>query len=886
MHYFIEQSNLTQQNAADTFGAEPSEPTNKFNITSRFQLTNQAKAFACQDGMMIIQQSDVDATLVNVIIKPIENLKVNLNNIKYFVYRGILKNSLIINDNTIVAEAPTNNEFIARLWQDYNHYKTQTNQPSLPNPTPKVFGYNNSLPTNLNIEKIYDNSQDEAQAMFVKQGEWFGEFATTHKIGFEIVTSNERINIDLAYLKKEKHQIDATELTGLELKAKREEILLFIDPCAFWGLHYDYGVNISTYSGGQKTTEKKNQDELFSLLIDNFHTKNRVYLDVRSEFGYSYNFYQNYDDGTGKNIKIGNSATIPIAENYGMLGYGWPIISLDNPINTNNNFNDIIFQLRIDDNTKPILFIEFPEFLADDSLTRFIDDTKLLDGVSTDWSKEIRLKFPNIGSDASQNNVAYYIRLRYFRQEYNSISPNSILKYEKYYQSIFHPINIKDVGITNSTFQRVSNPNYQFVRGFFPNTSNEYFGHIGENGVIWDNSKIVFYSKIIYRYQSSNETIPKTPSFATKSGLNITGNFPQLSFLYNDISILSNKINETGVGDIEILETIHHSEILPFKENVILLCITQDEFNNIKSVSGLSSFHNSFIYLEETLGSPFNDNRSIPFRKFDLKIQGLDTGGNSKIVSTSPLIKIYTKDGFTFNSSNYSLLESIDNKLKISSIYGGFKVFEWIGYINDERETNVVQLIENTCITIPSISPTLLYTIAAGEGLILWIDSNYDTNPPYNVLIQNTIDGFVYLGTDDFGSDFFRYQQFLPDNYNEGDEFTTYNTTNEHGETVISANFKNLESGLLGIGSVIAHRKNKFITDALDLGYNNPNIDQIVYWTYVYFQGEGRAKTYLSSNKGFDYTKSAPSNMRQVRKLALERLATWRYIKINNYFTQ
>lgn len=152
MHYFIEHTNLAQQNATDTFGVESPDPTNKFNITSRFQLTNQAKAFACQDGMMIVQQSDVDATLVNVIIKPIENLKVNLNNIKYFVYRGILKSSLIIDDDTIVAEAPANNEFIARLWQDHNHFKTEFNLPALPDPTPKVFGYDNSLSANLNIE--------------------------------------------------------------------------------------------------------------------------------------------------------------------------------------------------------------------------------------------------------------------------------------------------------------------------------------------------------------------------------------------------------------------------------------------------------------------------------------------------------------------------------------------------------------------------------------------------------------------------------------------------------------------------------------------------------------------------------------------------------------
>ncbi len=298
MHSFIDPIKLPFQNSSDTFGVEPSDPTNKFNITSRFQLDDVAKAFACQDGMMIVQPSEVNDTLVNVIIKPIESLKVNFNNIKYYVFRGIEKNTLLIDKDKIVTEDTTNNEFIARLWKEHKQFKIDFKLPNLPDPSPKVFGYTDSLPNNLNIEKIYDNSQEEIRPLFVKQGEWFGDFTINDKIGFEVVTSIERINIDLAYLKKEYHQIDATDLVGLELRAKKEEILSFIDPAAFFGLHYNYGVHISTNSGVQKITVTKKKKELFDLLIAKFATKNRVYLDVRSELGYSYNFYQNYKEPT------------------------------------------------------------------------------------------------------------------------------------------------------------------------------------------------------------------------------------------------------------------------------------------------------------------------------------------------------------------------------------------------------------------------------------------------------------------------------------------------------------------------------------------------------------------------------------------------------------
>lgn len=699
MHYFIDHNQLTDQAATGVpYGTDNSDPTNKFNITSRFQLTGEAKAFACQKNLMIVQQSSVDSSLVNVILKPIEGLKIPFKSVKYFVYRGLLKNSFI-SGTAITPQATTNSEFIARFWTNWNDYKTNTNQPNLTDPTPQSFGYDTSLAGSLDIENIYDNSQTDVRAILVQEGEWIGDFGSSFKIGFEIITEDDNISLDLDFLRAEKHQIDVTSLTGLALRAEREKILSFIDPAAFFGLHYETGVSISTYSGNNKTTVKKKQNDIYAFLLDNkFATRNTVYLDIRSEKGFSYNFYQNYDDGSGNNIKIGNSTTTPTAQNYS--ANDWPIVFVDTPITTTANNNDIKINLRIDDNIKPILFFENTDILGTNNRSRFLRENEILNGTATDWSKDLTFKFPNTGTGSTKDNFAYYIKLNYFRQEFNPASPNTVLKNESYFDSAFCPIELRNLANLSYSFQQVGNPDLTYVRGQFPHETTE-LGYIADSGAIWDNTRIVFYAQAVFQIKNS-------------------------------------------------------------------------------------------------------------------------------------------------------------------------------------REANVVQLLESTCVTIPSIFPTLLYTIAAGEGLILWIDANYDPTPPNNVMINNRINGFNYLGTDDFGGDFSRYQPFLPTTYNEGDEFDIYNATNELGQPVISADFKNLESGLLGIGAVIAHRKNKFLTDATGLGYSNPNIDQIVFWTYIYFQGEGRGKNYLIANKGFDFAKEAPLNMRDIRRLALERLATWRYIKISN----
>lgn len=879
MHFFIDHTQLSTQASADTFAPESSDPTNKFNITSRFQLTGQTKAFACQKSLMIVQQSSVDSSLVNVILKPIEGLKIPFKSVKYFVYRGLLKNSFI-SGTAITPQATGNSEFIARFWTEWNTYKTNTNQPTLTDPTPQSFGYDTSLAGSLDIENIYDNSQTDVRAILVQAGEWIGDFGSSFKIGFEIITEDDNLTLDLDFLRAKKYQIDVTSLTGLELRATREQILSFIDPAAFFGLHYDVGVNISTYSGSNKTTAKKKQNDIYSFLLDNkFATRNRVYLDIRSEKGFSYNFYQNYDDGSGNNIKIGNSSTTPIAQNYSTND--WPIVFVDTPITTTANNNDIKINLRIDDNTKPILFFENTDLLGTNKHSRFLRENEILNGTETDWSKDLTFKVPNTGAGSAKDNVAYYININYFRQEHNPSSPNTVLKNETYFDSTFCPVDLPNLADNNFVFKHIYNPDLTFLRGQFPNEITE-FGYIADSGAIWDNTRIVFYAQAVFQVKNSGKSVPSVPTFATNPGLNLTGNFPQISFLNKEISVVSNKINESGVENVEILEFIHYSGLPAFKENIVLLCITQTELQTLKSLSGLSDKHKKYIFIEELVSSPFSDANGVSFRKFELKLQGLDSSGVQTIVAPLTSIYVYSKDGFTFNSKDFGSAENIDNKTKISRIYGNRKVFEWRGYIDDSREVNVRQLLENTCITIPSIFPTLLFTIATGEGLNLWIDANYDPSPPNNVMINNRINGFNYLGTDDFGGDFSRYQPFLPTTYNEGDEFDIYNATNELGQPVISADFKNLESGLLGIGAVIAHRKNKFLTDASGLGYSSPNIDQIVFWTYIYFQGEGRGKNYLIANKGFDFAKEAPLNMRDIRRLALERLATWRYIKISN----
>jgi hypothetical protein len=195
------------------------------------------------------------------------------------------------------------------------------------------------------------------------------------------------------------------------------------------------------------------------------------------------------------NIKIKAETESFVTEEYGT--FGWPIKYFDKAQNLNEEYNYISINLRIDDNTKPILFIENTDLLIENNASRFLDDKKLINGISTDWSKEITLKFPTIVSESVKENIPYYLKINYFRQEHNELSPDSVIKNEFYFNNAFASIDLPNLADNEYTSQQVHNPNLNYISGKLTDITNE-FSYVGENGAQWDNNRIVFYNKAFF----------------------------------------------------------------------------------------------------------------------------------------------------------------------------------------------------------------------------------------------------------------------------------------------------------------------------------------------------------------------------------------------------
>lgn len=239
--------------------------------------------------------------------------------------------------------------------------------------------------------------------------------------------------------------------------------------------------------------------------------------------------------------------------------------------------------------------------------------------------------------------------------------------------------------------------------------------------------------------------------------------------------------------------------------------------------------------------------------------------------------------------------------------YQAWKVIAVAGYVNEKKESLAKEIIEKVALERGFI-PSYFATIVLTEGLgITYLDlaSSYSMTPPFHLRNDITVAGYQLGGVDDFGFHFEdRYKKYLPKDFNEGNtradlkkdsEFIKVYQENERGESIITADFNNMESLIWACGATLAHRRDLFLKHATQLGYATPSEDEQAYWTYMYYQGEGRAYSKLKNNGGLDIFKinSQSSVNRKITKdqrmpndVALSNLASWRYLQEFKIFSR
>ncbi len=289
-YFFTDAEKLADQTNNEAFGHTADTTINNesyenFRVASMHasQIYN-INAYAICDGRIFLQ--DIGNNLVNLILKPrVQPTSVNPN-IKYYIYRGIRKNSLISSGNVI---QDSNN-----LTQDIYENITRLNGDTSEN----VFGINlspSSTPVSYQdtdpIDKVYYHKSSVQFDLWEVKGGWnIGKF-DNNGFGLEIIIDNLGYNPTLALARSNTANNHVVSVKALPANAnhqlryihqnEKEEVLNYLDPVAFYGNFRITSSNnpnkLYLISPGSQPTnnittpnmfiELQNKDELYAQLL-------------------------------------------------------------------------------------------------------------------------------------------------------------------------------------------------------------------------------------------------------------------------------------------------------------------------------------------------------------------------------------------------------------------------------------------------------------------------------------------------------------------------------------------------------------------------------------------------------------------------------------------
>ena len=568
MHFYTEHTKFGEETGRFSDGGE-----NSFLVTSLFCLSEDAKAFACQKGQIIVVPNDESNALVNVILKPIDNLDIRFRNVAYYVYRGIRKDSILQSDTEMLEPSGTATDLIDRLYSEADFEGAYSAD---------MVGYSNDLTDEVTIDSLFYDM--DIKKMFVLEGEWFGTFNSNTSIGFEIVVDTEICPITVGYAKQGRYAVVPSGITDFERRMSREQILAFIDPVAFWGMHSKEGL----YVGSQLLKRM----ELNTAILSCYGNNNRVYIDIRSEYGYSYNVYGIYADSLGNSIQVGTDKNNLTARMYETNG--WPIL-WESEL---GNAEKLYIRLKMPQSQKPILHLDNKEQLG---YKINLGDIPLMERWNTEWTRSVPLclRYGNGEDMYSQIFSAFYVD----RDATYTIRP---------------------FGAIDKTEQRLNGKiSFLFDNKLLYRRSQmeeEQYEQVSESGANWDEERIIFYTKSVRRHNwSKNMLKPSEECECEGFTLNGTSNF--VSFLHNSLDIAIDTIFESS-QQIPIINLIGHRNFFTFRGDVSCLCLTREIFKTLMNLTGFSTFHIRKIGFEEMTTE--NDE----YKKFKLFVKGYDSAGN------------------------------------------------------------------------------------------------------------------------------------------------------------------------------------------------------------------------------------------------------------------
>ena len=313
--FFTDVELLAEQTAEQAFGPIRNNENSQYRVTSLHSKKNELpigltdikpNAYAICHGDIAIQPDSYNDNLVNLVLVPKKTIfqiaKINFVPVKYIIYKGIEKNSILKDDETVQTENKTDlqqnilekqDNYVKAIEKNGGTISLEEKQPSS-----KILRFDVRDDDNASIDVLF-NKPDENQHQFVtvNAGDVLGIF-NPNEFGIEIIIDSVLYNPTLSIVRKQMHLIEVNEPQELtesaiyEYRHKKEEILNYMDVCAFYGSLYGTTIGYHKYNSERNEWEKHfvSQNEIYGTLLQSFKNKNIVYVDIRNEYNRSVNF--------------------------------------------------------------------------------------------------------------------------------------------------------------------------------------------------------------------------------------------------------------------------------------------------------------------------------------------------------------------------------------------------------------------------------------------------------------------------------------------------------------------------------------------------------------------------------------------------------------------
>ena len=652
-HVFADLSEATQS-VEQTFGPVPDSADSRYRVTSSFNAPNQdlVPAYATVDGFFMIQPVEGDDDKVNLILEPYRQPINGFTPVRYFIYRGLRKSDFIGANPLHVREG--GEEATQLINHLYNTIHDRFNEGERFLSTYLGFDPTNQ-PDGDPIDPIFNRTDPEKHMPPVKRGMHIGNFAgRDNTFGFEIVLRENTFPLDFAFARKSHFEIDVSrmpesnDVERLAKRLRREDILNFMDPAAYYGLHNHRSgwVEVKEEDNGEEVTNRLEGEEIYSKIISRFFTRNRVYIDIRNELGFSLNYYQNYhDEDDGSVLMVGsnegNLSPVPYAAT------SWPILFWEDDSPADAEVNVLRLKMRTADNPEPILFIAHGTILEPSSKGGFID--QFVDEEDDDFTKTLTLGLPAVfnGDEANPARVNQSWLVKFFVSRQVDENPCwiSLLFNDNHFtDSVFGPIDVPSDREDHSSTRWQLLPGRNYIQ---PNG----LKFMADKGIAYDNrgaGRVILFAMATDFLERDGNRFSTTTGIT--GGISKEDSFLKTALFFGELTLERQNLQDDG--PFKGLRFIRNG-LGPDPRSILMLGLTAEEFANLRNINGLEEDAGRFIRLEGE-----DENEEGGFTKYELCIMGLEDDGDGERESPrNGDINVYTLDGNFYFSADFSALE-------------------------------------------------------------------------------------------------------------------------------------------------------------------------------------------------------------------------------------